>query len=296
MTAAIHPTIHAMNRAATLLLVALLALPAAAQIATGDEHWQLRAEGSQGAKAAPAQIDAAIAAYRAAITADPSSLEAHWKLARALRFKGAYTVDNIETKKTIFMQARSVTEESMKLLEKRLKSHGIARLEKAPNEAVAKAARGIPQAAETFYWDSVAWGEWALAYGKMAAVRQGAADRILHSSTIAMLMDPNLEGGGGARVLGRLHNQTPRVPFMTGWASDELAVKYLKDAATREPGDKLTKVFLAEAMVSDDSSTKKAAIAILREVLNTPNDPAMAVEHAGAQRDARKLLADWGVK
>lgn len=285
-----------MKRIALALLLVLLSIPVFAQIDVGDENWQLRADGSQGAKALPARIDAAIAAYRAAIAADPSSLEAHWKLARALRFKGSYTVSDIETKKTIFMQARSITEQALKLLEKTLQARGIKRLDKASNEDVAKAAKSIPQAGETFYWDSVAWGEWALAYGKMAAVRQGAADRILHSSTIAMLIDPNLEGGGGARVLGRLHNQTPRVPFLTGWASDALAVKYLKEAAARQPDDKLTQVFLAEALVSDDSSKKKDAIAILRKVIDSPNDPAHAVEHAAAQNDARKLLADWGVK
>jgi hypothetical protein len=285
-----------MKRIVLALLLVLVSLPAAAQIATGDENWLLRAEGSQGAKASPARIDAAIAAYRAAIAADPTSLEARWKLARALRFKGAYTVADVESKKTIFGQARAVTEESMTMIEKALKTQGVKGLEQTSNEALAKAAKSIPQAAESFYWDSVAWGEWAVAFGKMAAVRQGAADRIRRSSTIAMLMDPNLEGAGGARVLGRLHNQTPRVPFLTSWASDELAVKYLKDAATRNPGDKLTKVFLAEALVSDSSTNKKPAVELLRGVINTPNDPAMAVEHASAQSDARKLLADWGEK
>lgn len=285
-----------MKRLAFALLLAIVTLPAAAQIAAGDENYALRAEGSQGAKAAPARIDAAIAAYRAAIAADPASLEARWKLARALRFKGSYTVSDVESKKAIFGQARAVTEEALKMVEKALQARGIKSLEQVDDTTIANAAKSIPHAAETFYWDCVSWGEWAVAFGKMAAVRQGAADRIKRSSTVTMLIDPNLEGGGGARVLGRLHNQTPRVPLLTSWASDELAVKYLKDAAARQPNDKLTKVFLAEALVSDSSMNKKEAIAMLKSVLNTPNDPAYAVEHAAAQNDARKLLADWGVK
>ena len=285
-----------MKRLAIAITVALLSIPAIAQIPVGDENWQLRAEGSQGATASPGRIDAAIAAYRAAIAAEPSGLEGRWKLARALRFKGAYTTSNVETKKTIFGQARAVTEEALKMVEKTLQSQGIKGFDKVSNEALAKAAKAVPHAGEVFYWDSVSWGEWAVAYGKMAAVRQGAADRILHSSTVAMLIDPKLEGGGPERVLGRLHNQTPRVPFLTGWASDELAVKHLKRSLTYEPGDKLTKVFLAEAMVSDSASAKKDAIKLLREVIDTPNDPAFAVEHAAAQRDARKLLNEWGAK
>jgi len=35
---------------------------------------------------------------------------------------------------------------------------------------------------------------------------------------------------------------------------------------------------------------------MLRQVINTPNDPDYVVEHAGAQEDARDLLKAWGVR
>ena len=145
-----------------------------------------------------------------------------------------------------------------------------------------------------FFWDSVNWGEWALAYGKMAAVREGAADRIRREATIAMLIDPKTDGGGPQRVLGRLHDQTPHVPFLTGWASSREAVRFLKESYKIDPTNKITRVFLADAMVSNDSSSGPEAIRILREVISSPNDPNYEVENARAQEDAKALLREWG--
>src|SRR5439155_1591606 len=152
----------------------------------------------------------------------------------------------------------------------------------APEKQIADAARTIPGADEVFLWDSVNWGEWALAYGKMAAVREGAADRIRREATIAMLADPKLEGGAPQRVLGRLHDQTPRVPFITGWASEKEAVRFLNESLKIDPTNKITKVFLAEAMVSNDSDTKPQATQMLKECLTAPNPPEYEVEQAAA--------------
>ena len=143
-------------------------------------------------------------------------------------------------------------------------------------------------------WDAVNWGEWALAYGKMAAARQGAADRIRRDATIANLVDPTLEGGTPSRVLGRLHDQTPRIPFVTGWASSKEAVKFLEQSLKIQPANKITLVFLAEALVSNDSASKPRAIQLLRSAVSTPSDPNYAVEDAAAIDDARAVLKKWG--
>src|ERR1039457_7288343 len=128
----------------------------------------------------------------------------------------------------------------------------------------------------------------------MAAVREGAADRIRREATIAMLIDPKTDGGGPQRVLGRLHDQTPHIPFLTGWASSREAVRFLKESYAIDPTNKITRVFLADAMVSNDSSSGPEAIRILREVISSPNDPNYEVENARAQEDAKALLHEWG--
>jgi tetratricopeptide (TPR) repeat protein len=273
-------------------VITAFALTAAAQIGDGDPHWNARAEGHAGGRAKTTQIDAAIAAYRKAVAQDANNLEARWKLSRAIRFKGAYVASTNDEKKAIYTIAKNDGEAAIAVVNRALAAKGVKA--NAPERQIADTARTLPGAAEIFFWDSVNWGEWALAYGKMAAVREGAADRIRREATIAMLIDPKMDGGGPQRVLGRLHDQTPHVPFITGWASSKEAVRFLRESYKLDPSNKITRVFLADALVSNDSKNGPEAIRILREVISSSNDPSYEVENAQAQEDAKVLLRKWG--
>jgi hypothetical protein len=266
----------------------LISVPALAQIADGDRHWNARAEGAVGGRAKAGPIDAAIAAYQRAVAQNPNDLEAHARLLRAYRYKGAYVAASADEKKKIYGIAKKAGEQAIAATNKLLATKA-----KASEKEVAAAARAIPGAADVFLWDAVNWGEWALAYGKMAAAREGAADRIRRQATIAHLADPRLEGGNPSRVLGRLHDQTPRIPFITGWASSKEAVKFLTESQRINSASKITTVFLAEAMVANDGKTKGQAIEMLRKVVSAPNDPEFAVEEAAAVEDAKALLKKW---
>jgi tetratricopeptide (TPR) repeat protein len=279
-----------------ILIVLALTMPVAAlaQVAEGDQHWNARAEGHVGGRAKAAHVDAAIAAYQRAVAANPSDVEARWKLLRAYRFKGAYVAASNDEKKKIYSDAKKAGEGALALVDNLLRAKGVTSVTKATEKQVADAARTIPGAGEVFLWDAVNWGEWALAYGKMAAAREGAADRIKREATIAMLVDPRMDGGSPQRVLGRLHDQTPRIPFLTGWASSKEAVRFLNESLKVDPTNKITKVFLAEAMVSNDGNTKPQAVQMLKEVVAAPNPPEFEVENAAAADDARALLKKWG--
>lgn len=279
---------------AVLGFVSLLAPAALGQVAEGDQHWAQRAEGHQGGKANPQHVDASLAAYQRAVAANPNDLEARWKLLRSYRFKGAYTTSNNDEKKKIYAEAKKAGDSAMSVLDKELGAKGLKSVTKATEKQVADVARQIPGAGEVFLWDAINWGEWALAYGKMAAVREGAADRIKREATIAMLVDPKLEGGSPARVLGRLHDQTPHVPFITGWASGKEAVRLLNESLKVDPSNKITRTFLAEAMVNNDSNTKPQAAQLLKETISTPVDANYEVEQSAAVEDARALLKKWG--
>jgi tetratricopeptide (TPR) repeat protein len=273
----------------SLLVVAfLVALPVFGQVSEGDQHWAARAEGHQGGHAKAAQIDAAIAAYQKAIGANPNDLEPRWKLLRAIRFQGAYVATTNDQKKQVYTSGKNASASAMAVVARLLATKSVRA--GGAEKDIAAAARSLPGAGEIYFWDSVLWGEWALAYGKMAAVREGAADHIRRNATIANLINPNLEAGGPSRVLGRLHDQTPHVPFLTGWASSKEAVRFLTEATRIAPANKLSRLFLAEAMVNRDSDAKPQAVQMLRDVISAPNDPAYEVEDAAAQDDARALL------
>lgn len=264
-----------------------------AQIPDGDQHWAQRAEGQVAGHAKPAHIDAALAAYQRAVAANPNDLDARWKLLRAMRFKGQYVASSNDDRKKIYADAKKAGEDALAVVDRALRAKGVTSISKATEKQVADAARAVPGAPEVFLWDSINWGEWALAYGKMAAAREGAADRIKREATIAELVDPKMEGGSPSRVLGRLHDQTPRIPFITGWASSKEAVRYLNESFKIDPANKITRVFLAEAMVSNNSDTKPQAMQMLRETVSAPNDPNYEVEQAAATEDAKALLKKW---
>ncbi len=283
-----------MKRALAILLVVLAAPSVVAQLADGDQHWAVRAEGAQNGHAKADHINAAIAAYQKAVASDPNNLEGHWKLLRSLRFKGAYVATTNEDKKQIYGQAKQAGEQALALVDRRLREKGVTSISKATEKEVADAAKAIPGAGETFLWDAINWGEWALAYGKFAAARAGAADRIRREATIANLVDARLEGGSPSRVLGRLHDQTPRIPFITGWASSKEAVKFLNESLKIDPTNKITIVFLAEAMVANDSDTKPQAVQMLKNAVTAPIDQNYVVEQTAALNDAKNLLRRWG--
>jgi tetratricopeptide (TPR) repeat protein len=281
------------KRAMVLLAgVVAMASPLTGQVTEGDRQYVARAAGARGARAAAGPIDAAIAAYQHAIAQNANDVEAHARLLRAYRFKGAYVAATNEEKKKVYATAKTAGEKALQVVGHLLASHGVKA--NASEKSVAAAARAIPGAADVYLWDAVNWGEWALAYGKMAAARQGAADRIRRDATIAYLINPALEGGAPPRVLGRLHEQTPRIPFLTGWASAKEAVRFLEESLKHDPTNKVTLVFLAEALIANDSATKPRAIQLLRSVASTPIHPEYTVEDAQAIDDAKALLRKWG--
>jgi tetratricopeptide (TPR) repeat protein len=280
------------KKTAFLLIVSLAALPLFAQVSDGDRHYAARGTGAQGARAAAGEIDAAIAAYQRAIAQNPNDVEAHARLLRAYRFKGAYVAASNDEKKKVYAVAKTAGEKALGVVGRLVAARGVK--PNAPEKNLAAVVRGIPLAADVYLWDAINWGEWALAYGKMAAARQGAADRIRREATIANLVDPSIEGGAPSRVLGRLHDQTPRIPFLTGWASSKEAIKFLEQSLKLDPTNKVTLVFLAEALQSNDSAAKPRAIQMLRTTISAPIHPEYAVEDAGAIDDARALLKKWG--
>jgi hypothetical protein len=277
------------KRAMVLLVVAL---PLWGQTAEGDKQYAARGTGAHGPKAAAAPIDAAIAAYQHAIAQNANDLDAHAKLLRAFRYKGAYVASTNDEKKKIYGEAKTAGDRALGVVNKLLAARGVK--PDGPEKTVAEGARAIAGAGEVYLWDAINWGEWAVAFGKMAAARQGAADRIKRDATIAHLINPALEMGAPARVLGRLHDQTPRIPFITGWASSKEAVKFLEQSLTYDPANKITLVFLAEALVSNDSSTKERAVQMLRGVISAPMHADYPVEDAAAVEDAKVLLKKWG--
>lgn len=278
--------------AAHLLLVGASGLvpqadspPAAADaLAEGDAHYARRAEGASGPVAKPAEIDAALAAYRRALAVAPDSPEVRGRLLRARFFQADFCGAAEEEKKRLFEEARRVGEEGVERLERRTRG--------PRGEPLIQALRAIPGAASLYFWTAVSWGEWALLKGKLASARQGAGGRIRDLGQTVVDLDPDLEQGGGYRILGRLHDQSPRVPFFTFWVSRRKAVEYLREALERGPENTVNQFFLAEALLNHEPARKEEARQLLLRCARSLPRPEYRVEDAYYAELSRQRLGE----
>jgi len=262
-------------------------------VAEGDRWYGRRQEGRSGEQASALPINRAIAAYDEA-TRDPGFVEARWKLVRALYFKGAYTGLDADSRKAVFVKARRVAEEAIGILDKTLEQKGVKGLLDAVPEALASAGlKDRTDAAPVYFWAAVAWGEWALSTGKAESAKNGAAEKIRDYASTVVGLDPAFEEGGGYRVLGRLNDQAPWIPFITGWVSREDAVKYLRLAMEQNGRNFANRHFLAEALWSGSAAEKAEAIKLEEALAADAPSPVHLMEDFKIQSDARKNLADW---
>jgi len=261
-------------------------------ITEGDAHYARRQDGRVGALANPREIALAVASYDRASEA-PDSAEARWKLARALYFLAAYTGQDADGQAAIYEKARRVGDDAIHILERRAKNRGAAPFEgRAPSD-IAAAVLSDRDAAPTFFWTGVAWGQWALTSGKMKAARTGAAEKIRDDAMIVIALDPEFEEGGGYRILGRLHHQAPKLPFLTPWVSREKALENLRRAVAVNDRNFVNRHFLAEALADGGAAERAEAVKIEEKIAVDAPSPGHLVEDLSTQEEAKKNLVQW---
>ncbi len=261
-------------------------------IVEADAHYGRRQEGRVGAAANPREIAQAVAGYDRAAQA-PDSAEARWKLARALYFQASYTGQDADSQRAIYEKARRVSEEAVRILLGRGKARNAPSKEGRSPAEVAALVGSDRDGAPTFFWAAVAWGQFALASGKIQAVRTGAAEKIRDYAETVIAIDPEFEDGGGYRVLGRLHHQAPKIPILTPWVSREKAVENLRRAVAVNGRNLVNRHFLAEALADGNSAERAESIRIEEAVVADAPSPGHLVEELAIQDEARKNLSKW---
>ncbi len=286
---------------ATTLLLVLASVAAGAAgaedapaVVAFDAAWARRAEGASGGAAGAGAVVAVVAAGRSALAATPASLPVRWRLMRALYFQGEHATAENGAKRGVFEEGKSLGEETLDLIRKEAGASAGKDLSKATPVELVPFVKGRPDVVPCFLWASVNWGKWALVFGKSAAARQGAAAKIRDYATAVVQIDPSFDEGGGYRVLGRLHHQTPSIPFITGWASRTDALKYLRLAVEKGPRNFVNRLYLAEAIWDYEKERRPEARRMLEALVGDAPSPALPVEDARAQEDAKALLSVWG--
>ncbi len=258
----------------------------------GDQWYSKRQEGRNGSLASTGPIAQAIASYDQASQA-PDQVEARWKLVRALYFKGVYTGMDEDGRKAIFQKARRVSEEGIGILGKSLEQRGIRGILDFGPQLLAGHLKDRSDAAPTYFWAAVAWGQWAIASGKIEAAKTGAAEKIRDYSLTVIGIDDDFEEGGGYRILGRLNDQAPWIPFITGWVSEAEAVKDLRLAMQKSSRNFVNRHFLAEALHRGSAKEQAEAVALEEGLVSDTPSPQHLVEELKIQDEARANLSAW---
>jgi hypothetical protein len=270
-----------------------IALPSQNPLITeGDAHYARRQDGRVGAQANPREIALAVASYDRAAEA-PDSAEARWKLARALYFQAAYTGQDADSQAAIYEKARRVGDDAIRILERRAKNRGAAPFEGRSPSDIAASVLSDRDASPTFFWTAVAWGQWALTSGKMKAARTGAAEKIRDDASVVIALDPEFEEGGGHRILGRLHYQAPKLPFLTSWVSRDKALENLRRAVTINDRNFVNRHFLAEALADGGPAERAEGVKIEEKIVVDAPSPGHLVEDLSTQEEAKKNLEKW---
>jgi hypothetical protein len=265
------------------LLANLAGDPAAAalEIEKGDAAYALRDEGARGGTADPRRTEEALSHYRAARRLAPDLLLARVRLMRAAFFRAAFCGAARAERLSYLEEARGQGEDAVRRME----------VPGEKDDARLARFRALPLAVDVHFWTAVSWGEWALTRGKLAAAREGAASRIRDLATVVRALDPAYEQGGGDRVLGRLHAESPRIPFLTGWVSRTAALDHLRRALALGPANSVNRLFLAEALLDHAPHARAEARALLEACAAAPPRLEYRVEDTHYAALARERLA-----
>ncbi len=279
-----------LGAALTLLVSGPTIASTAGALARGDAAYADRAVGHDRDRALPGPISQAIAAYEEALAEDPSDQAARTGLLRALFYLGDYVLTDRGAKLAVFERGQILAEEGITML---ISGTDLKRRGGRDFDRLIGGLSSEPHAAALYYWAAVHWGLWGRHRGKIAAAKQGVAGKIRDYATIVIALDPTYEDGGGHRMLGRLHAEAPKLPFVTGWIDRRTAIAELETARSMS-GDALTGLYFAEALLEYDSSRREEALDLLRQIVRQEPKPEHLLEELRAIQDARALLEELG--
>ncbi len=256
---------------------------AAEALEAGDAHYARRAEGASGGTALPFHADGAIVEYRRALALDPRSLDARLRLMRTIFFRTGFCGEMEDGDKVRLLDdAKRVAEEA------------VARVDAATGRRKGRVPDGPAVAtlptAEVYLWAAVSWGQWVV-YHRFSGAWQGAPKRIRDLAEAVLSIDPGTAQFGAYIILGRLHCEAPRVPFVTGWVSCEKGIAFLRQGLAGAPDNQALVYFLADALLRRDPSRRDEARGLLQRCVASTPRADWPVEDRHYAEQARERLA-----
>jgi tetratricopeptide (TPR) repeat protein len=224
----------------------LIAEDASTVLANADAQYAQRDQ--------PGYAQKAVDEYTRALSLDPKSYEAAWKLSKAYWYLGNHSAK--DEKEALFQKGIDAGKQAISIAPDRCEGH---------------------------LWLGVNYGLYGEAKGKLKAL--GLVDSIKDEMKKAMEIQENCECGGPQRVLGRVYS---KAPWFKG-GSKSKAIESLNESLKLCPNDTQTRMFLADIYI--DQGKKDLAIAQLRTILTVEPDPGWIPENKENKMLAEKMLA-----
>ncbi|MFA0963498.1 tetratricopeptide repeat protein [Roseivirga sp. BDSF3-8] len=227
-------------------------------------YFDLRAENSRECIADVTYIDKSIFYFEAALKQDPHlHPDIIAGLLKAYEFKGARTEVPSEDKIAVF-------EKGISLGKKMMVTH--------PDHPGIK------------YWYMANLGRWAQEVGVMKAARTSVASEIKEIAEWMMEHAPLYDEAGPYRVLGSMHMELPRIPFIISWPSDKEGLALLEKAYEMAPQNYGNTLRYARALLKEGYDEK--AMAILEPLEKAEPRKKTYIEDLHNLKAARILLAE----
>ena len=211
---------------------------------------------------------------------------------RAIHFAGDFAAPGEEESRRLFDRASEVSDEGLELLADGVGSR--VRLEVMEPEEVrvrlAAADVSPRDVARLYFWSAINWGAWSQRAGLLGAVQQGVANRIHRYTLMTIALEPDYDEGGAFRLLGRLHAELPRVPFVSGWVDREASIPLLEQAYAMAPANPGNRLLLALTLLDLAPDRRSEALDLLEQLEELTPRPPMLIEDLAMQKAARERL------
>lgn len=242
-------------------------MPAAGALEIADAAYRDRArELNADRRVASEPIATAIRTLEALLAERPSEIGVQWRLIRALYFSGDHSSEPEEQREARLDRAREVGDAAMDQLAVFYgQGDRLEELSPAEIRALVPSERR-EEVAAVYYWTAVSWGAWSQLTGIWNAITDGVANELYDLSKVVIALDPSYDLGGAHRLRSYIHATVPRVPFVSGWIDEDLAVPEAEAALAIDPEYRGNQVIYGVALLETRPQESERARDVLRNV------------------------------
>src|SRR5699024_3442675 len=213
----------------------------------GQRLFQQRAARADSFRADPQVINEAINALNESIRVNYRPREAATLLLQAYYFKGRYADLPDDKRKKAFDQARAL---------------GINMRER------------YPKSAAIAYWYGVNLRQWDHMHNLWQTTINRTDKKLRDTAQSVIALDSTYYGGGGFRLLAKIHFDTPSIWLIKGWPSDEKALEFIRKAVKVAPKLPENRLFYARMLIRfGRKSEAKTQLEHIDDIKSRANHP-----------------------